>query len=148
MPESKLLNSDLYHRYKGYIDSIQENGLEYRNLLCGDHSEQKAYQLVQQLIMRGENIPDAIVSGNDWMAYGVIKALSEGGISIPEDISVIGFDDANEEVNEKIGLSSVRQPISEMIKSAIDYIYTVLESGKRKTLKKVFKPELIIRRTA
>jgi len=60
----------------------------------GNHNVQSGEEAGESLLaMPGENLPDAVVSANDQMAIGVLKALSRAGIRVPEDIAVTGFDD-------------------------------------------------------
>ena len=60
----------------------------------GNHNVQSGEEAGESLLaMPRENLPDAVVSANDQMAIGVVKALSRAGIRVPEDIAVVGFDD-------------------------------------------------------
>lgn len=79
-------------RYEGYRSALERNGIEYREELVvdGDFSEDGGRSAVRELFSRER--PTAIVAANDESAIGALKALDELGLSVPGDVSVIGFD--------------------------------------------------------
>lgn len=79
--------------FSGFIKAYEEKGLEfnYNNLISGDYSISKTSELVSSLLQNRSFT--AIFTSGDVMAYGAYKAVINGGLSIPEDISVLGFDD-------------------------------------------------------
>ena len=81
-------------RYQGYLRAMQEAGLEEKSKwrLSGNFVREGGHSATKMMIMQGE-LPTAVFYGNDEMAIGGLKALEESGISVPKDISVIGFDD-------------------------------------------------------
>lgn len=105
---------DSHLRYQGYLRAMAEAGLQERTKwrLSGNFVREGGFNATKMLIMQGE-LPSAIFYGNDEMAVGGMKAFLESGISVPEDISVIGFDDIQlaEYVNPP--LTTIRQPKSE-----------------------------------
>ncbi|AJS61129.1 LacI family DNA-binding transcriptional regulator [Paenibacillus sp. IHBB 10380] len=98
-------------RYKGYLRAMAEANLEEQSKwrLNGNFVREGGYSATKMLIMQGE-LPSAVFYGNDEMAVGGMKAFEDSGISIPEDVSVIGFDDIQlaEYVNPP--LTTIRQP--------------------------------------
>ena len=81
-------------RLKGYHQAMAHHGLHVESLLVqeGDFSYESGFNLMKKLLMLDE-IPTAVFAANDVMAMGAIKAAKSKGIRIPDDLSVIGFDD-------------------------------------------------------
>jgi LacI family transcriptional regulator len=102
-------------RLRGFRVGLAEFGLnvEDRYLLTGGYTFESGITCAKQLIEMDEP-PTAVFCGNDEMAVGVYKAARDAGVSIPEDLSVIGYDDSP--MSERIWptLTSVRLPIEHM----------------------------------
>jgi DNA-binding LacI/PurR family transcriptional regulator len=81
-------------RHAGYRRAQQEAGVEYNERLrfAADNSEHQGYQATMQLLESGEPF-DAIFAGTDLIAIGAMRALQDTGKRVPEDVSVVGFDD-------------------------------------------------------
>ncbi|MFN3698920.1 MAG: LacI family DNA-binding transcriptional regulator [Dictyoglomus sp.] len=102
-----------YKRYEGFLEALREAGLEFNPLLHiqTGFSLEKGYRAGKILLNRG--IPfDAVFCTSDIQAIGVMSALVESGLKIPEDVAIIGFDDISDA--RYLGLSTVRQPMGEM----------------------------------
>jgi len=82
-------------RARGYNDHISNNPDAEQLIVFGDFSPKSGYDAVRKLLMSNFEPPfDAIFASNDQMAVGEIKALQEVGITIPEQVKIIGFDDS------------------------------------------------------
>jgi LacI family transcriptional regulator len=83
-------------RKQGYLKALKENDIPEIEgyVLAGDFTSESGYELASQ-IMRHPSPPSALVCGDDMMAFGAIKAVTELGYRVPQDISIIGFDDIN-----------------------------------------------------
>ncbi|CAH0120854.1 MULTISPECIES: LacI family DNA-binding transcriptional regulator [unclassified Paenibacillus] len=116
------------------------------SILNGSFRLEDGYRLTMELIEQRKNIPDAIFYANDFMAFGGIRALVEKEVRIPQDISVIGYDDVIVASLITPALTTVRQPVYEMGKNAAELllkrIQGTVEPGKQHVL---LKPELVIR---
>lgn len=134
-------------RLAAYREKIAQRGMDYSTVLYGGYTKHGGYAALLGHIAQGGSLPGAIVCGNDRMAWGVLKLLQERGIRVPEDISVVGFDDADEEYNEDVGLTTARQPIAEMAQYCVQYIYDSVETGEIKHVDVKMMPELILRRS-
>ncbi len=101
-------------RYKGFQRAMQEAGLEEKTKwkLNGGFIREGGYKSTKMMLMQGE-LPSAVFYANDEMAVGGMKALEEGGISVPDDISVIGFDDIQLAEYIQPPLTTIRQPMYE-----------------------------------
>lgn len=82
-------------RYRAYCDTLEKHGIEYSEkcVYYGDFNISSGRMAAKQFMADGE-IPKAVVCANDDMAMGFIEYVEEKGYRIPEDIKVIGFDDA------------------------------------------------------
>jgi len=86
---------DNQERYQAFKDVLMANSIPFgrENYFMGDYHEKSGYRSTK-LMLLSENIPEVLVCANDNMAIGAMKALSQEGLRIPEDIAVTGFDGA------------------------------------------------------
>ncbi|MDI3473415.1 MAG: LacI family transcriptional regulator, repressor for deo operon, udp, cdd, tsx, nupC, and nupG [Thermotogaceae bacterium] len=133
--------SSARERLEGFLKGVSKNRIKDYQILQGEFTFESGYNLVKKL----ENIPDAILGGNDLMAFGAIEALKEKGLSIPEDVSVTGFDDMFFSKYYKPALTTVRQPIYEMGKMAGRVLFTILSGKKIRKMNYILDTEIIIR---
>ncbi len=101
-------------RYQGYLRAMHEAGLEEKAKwkLSGSFIRDGGYKATKTMLMQGE-LPSAVFYANDEMAVGGMKAFEEGGISVPDEISVIGFDDIQLAEYIQPPLTTIRQPMYE-----------------------------------
>ncbi|MBN1409316.1 MAG: GGDEF domain-containing protein [Spirochaetales bacterium] len=116
-------NYDALIRFQTYQDVLARNNIEYDPLLVqrGNFVEQSGYESVMRFSDKNVDYT-ALVSSNDEMALGAIRALREKGVKIPEDVAIVGFDDIQEAQYNNIPLSTVRQPIFEQGKMAAEIL--------------------------
>ncbi|MDH3304329.1 MAG: LacI family transcriptional regulator [Gammaproteobacteria bacterium] len=97
-------------RYAGYAKALREAGMEYDDRLRepADNSEIQGYQAVRRLLDNGEQF-DAIFAVTDLIAIGAMRALQEAGLHVPDDVSVVGFDDMPLAEYVTPALTTVRQ---------------------------------------
>lgn len=100
-------------RLNGYKSALADNGIRFRAELVaeGDYRYESGYRLAKQLLAYK---PTAIFACNDMMAYGVYKAVGELGLRIPDDVSVVGFDDLMFSETLSVALTTVGQDIDAM----------------------------------
>lgn len=114
-------------------------------ILHGEYTVESGYRMAQTLL-GAKPTCTAIVTSSDSLAQGVLKACWELGIRVPQDVSVIGFDDAPGAENFAPGLTTVRQPLQEMGALAVN-MALALASGKQ-TPKSVELPvSLVVRQS-
>ncbi|GLS91563.1 LacI family transcriptional regulator [Psychromonas marina] len=106
---------DSMARFKGYQRALNEWGLPVMPKLVrqGDFQSETAYQETLQLIKSNVHFT-AIFAANDLSAYGAIKALHDNNIKVPDDVSVIGFDDLSTSQYFTPALTTLKQPIYEL----------------------------------
>ena len=82
-------------RAAGYRSALDHFGLELsaRHRFAGGFTEEESYQDFRKILTDGAELPTAFVSDTDTLAAGVMRALMEHGVKIPDDVSVVGFDD-------------------------------------------------------
>ncbi|MBZ9752370.1 LacI family transcriptional regulator [Deinococcus sp. HMF7604] len=108
-------HTDARDRLRGYREALEECGLRFQPSLVvqGDFQEPSGLIGMQRLLNRHADLT-AIFAANDQMAYGARLALHRLGLRVPEDMSLIGFDDLPGSSYTTPPLSSVRQPMAEM----------------------------------
>lgn len=135
------------HRYQGFLKALHEANINFNPALHiqTGFSLEDGYRAGKMLIKTGVFF-DAVFCTSDIQAIGVMRALIEEGIKIPEDVSIIGFDDISEA--RYIGLSTVRQPMREFGELGAKIIIEIL-SGKKTISTHIELPlELVIRLTS
>lgn len=120
------MTSTAKERLEGFLDRMKKYKIKDYQVLYGEFTFESGYKLTKRL----SKIPDAIIAGNDLMAFGVIEALKERGLVVPEDVSVTGFDDMFFSKYYKPSLTTVRQDLYEMGKQAGKVLFALI-SGKK-----------------
>ncbi|MCA9980355.1 MAG: substrate-binding domain-containing protein, partial [Anaerolineales bacterium] len=108
-------------RGKGFTDRLRERGVmdEQVQLVQAEYTYESGYKAARQLLAQDEP-PDAIFCANDIMAIGAMDAARyEFGLKIPDELSIIGFDDIPAASWPAYHLTTVRQPVDQMIEAAI-----------------------------
>ena len=103
------------------------------------------YKAMTNLLELKEDRPTAVFVSSDIQATGAIKAIREYGLKIPNDITIVGFDDI--ELSEYLGLTTVHQPMYEMGKLAVDRLMDKIAGKDSDNFKTVFPTKLVIRET-
>jgi LacI family transcriptional regulator len=102
------------------------------------------YPVVEQLVKSKRKFT-ALVCFNDIAAIGAVRGLRDLGLRVPEDISVIGFDDIKAAAFLTPGLTTIRQPLAEMGRCAAQCIVNRLNRTEDFRAQVAFEPELIVR---
>lgn len=103
---------DALARLAGYRDTLAKHGIKPQRklVLPGDFSESGGLQAVERLLASGQRFT-AIFAANDLTAYGARLALFRRGIAVPQEVSVVGFDDLHSSMYTTPPLTTVRQPL-------------------------------------
>lgn len=135
-------------RFMGYQQSLEEHGaaLDFTLVQWGDYQVDSGYQAMKCLLALSA-IPDAIFVANDMMVFGVLEAIAEAKLTVPQDIGVVGFDDIPILKTAKPAITTVRQPIYEMGVCAVHSLFDLLH-GKISPKTILLKPELIIKESS
>lgn len=108
---------------------------------------QAAGREAAQKMLRGRIRPTAIFAANDVIALGVMEAAEDLGLSIPQDLSLVGYDDISYAALPRIQLTTVAQPTYEMGRIAAEYLLAICEGERREKLQRVLTPRLVVRKT-
>lgn len=130
------------NRFNGYKHALEKARIAFdENLVLDCDTYDLALEKTASLFNR-KNFPDAIFAVNDLSAIGAIKALHKLGLRVPEDVSVIGFENSLYAKIIDPGLTSVMQPGSEMGKYSAELLFKRIESEKD------YNPQLKVLRTS
>lgn len=134
---------DAEERVRGWADAQAEAGLGRSMLLRGDWTSSSGYELGHALLT--ERVPEAVFVGNDQMALGVLHAIADAGLRVPDDISVIGFDDVPESAHFAPPLTTVRQDFIAIGQEAMSAVLTQLKDEDAPFRSQLRTPDLIVR---
>ena len=136
-------------RLKSYRTTLAKYDIEYHDdwVLYGDFSKDKAYDETGNLFQQ-KNRPTAILASDDYMAIGAMQRIQEEGLSVPNDIAIIGFDDVELASFIKPALTTIRQPLVELGDAAANGLIDIIEKKQKVPLHKFLKVELIERNSA
>lgn len=139
--------TDSLRRKQGYKAAMKECNLPMdENLIIqGAFEEEYTYNAIKSFVrLRSAELPDVFLAGNDLSAIGCIKALQSDGYQVPEDISVMGFDDIDIAQYFSPSLTTVRNPIARQGRLAVDTLIDMIEEKEQGTMIKL-EGTLIIR---
>ena len=134
-------------RETGFIDGLKENGVDLFSREIGNFALEEA-SLATRKMFSSIDFPDAVFVANDHMAFAVMDVLRmELGLKIPEDVSVIGYDDVKISSWPSYDLTTVRQPINNMVDRRISLLVSQLEANNPAKQIEI-DSELIVRSSA
>lgn len=148
-------SADTLYRWKGVRDAATQMGIQIRPELTlqlqhgakqpGPSLPEEGYENAQKLIATGRRF-SALVAFNDISAIGAMRAFRDAGLRVPEDISVIGFDDIHGAAYLSPRLTTIRQPLSRMGEIAAELLLSRIVNGGKSGAQQVsVEPELVIR---
>lgn len=132
-------------RIEGWRDTLREAGAAVPPLLQADWSAASGYRCGQMLARMPE--VTAIFTANDHLALGVLRALHEHGRRVPDEVSVVGFDDVPEAAYFVPPLTTVRPDFDAVAAASLDLLLTQIESGPDRSLRRTIAPTLITRQS-
>jgi len=134
-------------RRAGYSTALKEAGvaLDPRLVREGAHGRSVAAGLAEELLVAGSAAPTAIFVASDAQALGVLEAARRTGRRVPEDLSVIGFDDI--EISRDVGLTTVRQPLEPSGARAAERLLAAIAGSDAGPVVETLPVELAIRDT-
>ena len=133
-------------RIEGFRDQVKQENLEILYEIDGDYTYESGYACMQELLKTCK--PDAVFCAEDSMAMGAIDAArNEFHLRIPEDISIMGFDNIAVGQFQSYNLTTMGFPISQMVASSVDVIEKLITNPQMQ-IERVFSMELVVRGSA
>ncbi|MEH0110260.1 LacI family DNA-binding transcriptional regulator [Tersicoccus sp. MR15.9] len=135
---------DAAERVAGWRDALAGAGLAADLLVEGDWTAARGYEVGRELA--ASRAVTAVLVGNDQMALGLLRGVQEAGLRVPEDISVVGFDDQPEAAYFFPPLTTVRQDFEELGRRCIGALLAALDADAQQA-PGVVEPRLVVRST-
>jgi len=136
-------------RKKGYVNALKKSGLNLKNdyIKIGTKPiKEVGYNLTKEMIQSSTS-PDAIFAANNFLAVGVYNALKDLGYKVPQDISIVCFDDFGTGTVISPFFTSIIQPASKMGMVAMNLLLDKIEGGDKGSHQIYLKSELCIRKS-
>lgn len=137
-------------RLEGYYKALTGSGIQVdpRLIKEGDWTSNGGYTAMNELLQNKDNIPTAVFAFNDITAFGAIAAINDSGLSVPDDISVVGFDNIDQCEYMRPRLTTVSQDIDLLGKIAVQNLLNLFKEDERFNLKISTPTRLVIRDSA
>jgi LacI family transcriptional regulator len=144
----QLLSLTSDQRLQGYKNAMNELKLPYRYdyVVQGDFLHEGGYQAMQHLLSLNDP-PTAVFAAGDLMAFGAIKAIQDAGLNVPDDISIIGFDDIEMCKYFSPSLTTIKQNKEELGREAAEGLIRLIENPMEIPSIVQIPTELIVRET-
>ncbi|EOW0280426.1 TPA: substrate-binding domain-containing protein [Vibrio cholerae] len=141
-----LIRHQAQMRYEGYKRALAEAGIAINPdwIVESDFECEGGYQAFEKLYQRGK-LPCALFVSNDMMAMGVIQAASQRGLRVPDDLSLIGYDDVHIAKFMTPALTTIHQPKYRLGKAAVDTLLYRLENPDTTAQVVQLEPTLVVR---
>lgn len=138
--------SDSQDRLQGYLDALKEHNIpvDERLISRGSPDELGGEAAMTELLSRGQQMT-AVVCYNDSMAAGALSVLSDNGIEVPQELSLVGFDDVLISRYLRPRLTTVRYPIIAMATQAAELAIALAKGGPLPQTTHMFSPTLVRR---
>jgi DNA-binding LacI/PurR family transcriptional regulator len=138
--------TDAHDRLTGYKNALRAAGLpvDYRMIVESVFNYESGYRAMQVLL---PHKPDGLFAANDTAAAGALQAIYEAGLRVPEDISVVGFDDVDIAVKTTPPLTTIRQPVSAKGEAAARLLVDLINGRVSAPQHIILPTELIIRQS-
>ena len=135
-------------RITGYLQALQEAGIsaDERYVVTGDFHPESGWKAAMSLLSLNDR-PTAILTCNDLMAFGVLRAAAEMGLRVPEDLALVGYDDIELAAYYTPALTTVAQPKNEMSQMAVEILVKRINGENGGPVKQTLQPVLVIRKS-
>lgn len=135
------------YRHREFTSNCEKYGIKVMEEAVeeGRYNIVSGYEAMKRIIERCVNLPDVVFCGNDDMAIGAIKACTELDISVPGDVSIVGFDDTNYANFISPGLTTVHKPYKEMARKSMEILLQLMNGKELIKRKYNINSKLIVR---
>ncbi len=144
-----LASSTGRERKEGFLAGLAEAGTRPAACIEGFYDGAVAAEACRTMFQNGGSCPDAVFVGSDHMAFAVVDVLrSELGLKIPEQVSVVGFDDVPLAARPSYDLTTMRQPLERMVSATVDELLEAMKVRRTKPVQLRLPCEFVLRGTA
>jgi DNA-binding LacI/PurR family transcriptional regulator len=119
-------------RYRGAAQNLAEAGIPCRYVLAGEFSYDAGYKAADKVAAL-DDPPDAVMAGSDAIAFGLMDGLRAKGISVPDTMSVTGFDGLPQSTWRAYDLTTIEQPMQELARLAVETLVDRIENDEPTT---------------
>lgn len=137
---------DAIMRHQSWVKTMEQHSLSPHMSVEGNWSAQSGYQGVKTLLKAGAKFTGLVVA-NDQMALGAIFALTEQGLRVPQDVSVVGFDGIPESAYFAPPLTTIYQNFDALGEQSVEYLVSLMKNPETPIHQRVLYPELIVRKS-
>lgn len=140
--------STSYFREKGFRDALEDRGLSvFAKINAAEYTYPAGHEAANDLLRDHPDI-DGVFCGNDLLAFGAMDvARYQLGLRIPEDLGVIGFDDIEMSSADAFQLTTIRQPLLEMVYQTVEVLTQRIQSGESGPPQKIILPCKFVERS-
>lgn len=131
-------------RHDGFVETLKHADLSPVDTVGGDWSSQSGFDALLNLLERDQGF-SAIFSHNDQMALGALRALRERGLRVPDEVSIIGFDNIPESAFFEPPLTTIEQDFAALGEQSVDYLVGLMGDERPPSHQRVLYPSLIER---
>lgn len=136
-------------RQRGWRATLRAAGVEIPPVVVGDWSPRAGYEAGRRIAADARaSRATAVFVSNDQMALGLLRALHEAGIRVPQDVSIVGFDDIPEAEFLTPPLTTVRQDFAEVGRKSIALVLDLIETGPRPEAERIVIPPVLVTRAS
>lgn len=136
-------------RLEGYKLALNKNGIQLdANLIRNDHFKRESGHILMKKALQEGIAATAVFAGNDLLALGVLQAIYEYGLKVPQDIAVVGFDNIPTAELPEISLTTIAQPKYKMGVLATQMLLAKIKNPTHRCESIILTPELIVRKTS
>lgn len=133
-------------RLEGFQACCKKNKVKVPDeyVFQGDYSRRSAREAVEEFLQLKDR-PTAIFAASDDMALEAMATIMEKGLKVPEDISIIGFDDNPACLYAPVSLTTIKQPLFQIAEEAVKILLDITAEKREDNVQKTVKPELVVR---
>lgn len=143
-PETATSTQD---RLAGFLDEMANHPEVTHSHSSAENYSFEAGRAEMQRLLAADQRAEAYFCGDDVLSIGALSAMADAGLSVPEDIGVIGLNDMEMAAWENIDLTTIRQPIKEIVSASIEMMNAMLDDPKRYPEARVFPCSVVERGT-
>jgi DNA-binding LacI/PurR family transcriptional regulator len=131
-------------RHQACMDTLKKHGIEQPIRIEGNWSTPGGYQATRRVLEQGHTF-SAVIAANDSMALGAYRALHQAGLSVPDDVSVVGFDDILEAAYFTPPLTTVSHDYIQLGAMGFEYLLHLIDDPETVVEQRLIQPKLIVR---